>query len=291
MGRDTSAAGAGDRAAARQALADYPRRRSGLAARRRFWAKRFGLSEAQVAWLPGQRRFTGILRRMAPGWKRGRDSGGSYLGRVFRLDRGEALFAFNVLAPLLERIETPSRCALTLDTGGALAVRLIDDEAGTVSLDDAWTARLVNQAMARARRKRRPLGRLWRRWRARLGLGPPKLARERLDEGLALRRGWAPQGPDEGRRALFQGYIFGGEREAIQFANAAAALLGHLWEGVEAQVTLAGRAALVILFSPLHAWPPRDLLDAADWVDDAAAELGGEVEALEPALSRSRAAP
>jgi hypothetical protein len=284
---ERTATPAGDRAASGEALADWPRRGSGLAARRRFWAAQFGLSEAQVAWLPGQRRFARILGRLAPDWERGHDSGGPFLGREFPLDRGEALFALNVLAPLLQRVDTPSYYALTLDTGGGLAVRLIDDEAAAVSFDDAWTARLVDEAMAHARRKRSPLRRLLRRWRCRLGLGPPKLTLEVLAAGLAERRGWGLQEPDQGRRALFQGYLFGTERSAILFANAAAALLGHLWEGVEAQVTLAGRTAVVILFAPLRAWPPRELLDAADWIDEAAAELGGAIEALDAALSRA----
>lgn len=269
----------------RESLDDYPGRWRTSAERRRLWARRFGLSEAQVAWLPQQPRFTRLLGRVAPGWRQESDDAGPYLGRTFELGGcGEALLFFNHLAALLPGLQTPSRYALTVDSGGDVGVRLSDREAEAVTVDEGWSACLLQHVARVRRRKRSPLRRAWRRLRRRLGFGPARLTEVRLREELATRRGWARVVLRDGTGALLQGYVFAGRNAALVLANGVAGVLGHLWDDVEHKTTVEETVALVTLSATPRAWPPRDLLDAADWIDELATGLGAEVTDLGPAV-------
>lgn len=270
-------------------VTDYPGRWQGPAARRAFWARRLGMSATQVTWLPELPRFRRLLDRMAPRWQRGEDVAGAHLARDFRLGGGEALVVYNLVRALLPLVASPSRATVTVHTDGMLSVRLCDEEAGGVTVDDGWTARIVDRAVSQRRRLRSRGRRWWRRLRWWLGLGPPRLSAERLEEGLVARRGWLPMGPDRGRMGVVQAYYLPAPEAAIAFSNLAAALLGCLWEEVEGQVTLEGSGVAVTLFAGSRGWPPADLFDAADQTDDLAQRFGARILDLAPAAEAERA--
>lgn len=255
----------------------YPGSWRSLAERRRLWAAKLGMSEPQVAWLPRTPLFARVLVHRLPGWRKETVEGGTSLVRTFRPGGlGEALLWINYLAALLPTLAVASRWEVWLSPRGEAEVWVRDDEAETVTVDDSWTATLIDRAAALRRQRTGRLGR-WRRALGRLvGRRPPRLPPERLEAELAAHPGWKPVSLKGGRRGVTAVFDFVAAEPALLFVNGCAAALGHLWEEMECSLVLRGIRAAAVLATPERDWPPLPLFHAVDWIDELAERLDGD---------------
>jgi len=224
-------------------------------------------------------RLANRAARKLPGWLVGRDREGRYLEREFTFGSlGEAVLLLRHLHWLQWTTDNSSRLEWKLDLDGRVSIQLRDEETEEVTIDDGLTALVVSRAIDSRRRKRSRFRRVLRRLGRVLGGGPALLGREALLEGLAARSEWIALWRGERCVGLQSAYLFGGRNEALDFACAVLANLGHMWRDLLCDVGVSEGVVTLILHGDPRAWPPAEVFTAAEALAKLATAIGGQVQ-------------